>query len=271
MASPPTFLRLLQANKPAFGAWLTVSNNFVTRTLAQASPHLSWIAIDCEHGLIPLVPDVAEAVAAIQGAVPNGASCPTAIVRISATGVTASSSWQIKHALDAGAGGVLVPMVSTVEKAKEVVADSRFPPIGRRGFGSPFTHGIWGVPASEYLGSANRDVLVIIQIENKEGVENVDAIAAVEGIDVLFIGPFDLSISLGYPLPSPDPHPEVEKVIQKVLKAAHGAQKKCGIFCSSGKQAAKRAKEGFDMINAVTDTGAMTEAVSNHLSVAMGS
>ena len=76
--------------------------------------------------------------------------------------------------------------MSTVEKAKEVVADSRFPPIGRRGFGSPFTHAIWGVTASDYLESANRDILVIVQIENREAVENVHAIAAVDGIGQLF-------------------------------------------------------------------------------------
>jgi 4-hydroxy-2-oxoheptanedioate aldolase len=102
-------LRLFNANEPAFGSWLTVQDNFIARTMAQASPHLSWIMIDCEHGLVPLVPGVAQAVAAIQGAVPNGG--PTAIVRIPATGVTASSSWQIKHALDGGAHGVLVPLV----------------------------------------------------------------------------------------------------------------------------------------------------------------
>jgi 4-hydroxy-2-oxoheptanedioate aldolase len=76
--------------------------------------------------------------------------------------------------------------VSTVEKAKEVVADSRFPPVGRRGFGSPFTHGIWGVTTSEYLESANRDILVMVQIENGEAVENVHAIAAVDGIGQYF-------------------------------------------------------------------------------------
>ena len=104
-------LRLFQAKKPAFGAWLTLPDSFVARTVAQASPHLSWMVIDCEHGLIPLVPGAAEAVTAIQGAVPNGG--PTPIVRIPATGISASSSWQIKHALDGGARGVLVPLVRT--------------------------------------------------------------------------------------------------------------------------------------------------------------
>jgi 2-keto-3-deoxy-L-rhamnonate aldolase RhmA len=104
-----SLLRLFQAKKPAFGAWLSLPSSFVARTVAQASPHLSWMIIDCEHGLISLVPGAAEAVTAIQGAVPNGG--PTPIVRIPATGISTSSSWQIKHALDSGARGVLVPLV----------------------------------------------------------------------------------------------------------------------------------------------------------------
>ncbi|KDR66621.1 hypothetical protein GALMADRAFT_162014 [Galerina marginata CBS 339.88] len=266
MASHP-LLHAFKANKPAFGAWLTLPGTFHARTVAQGSPHLSWVVVDCEHGLVPLVPGAAESIAAIQGAKPGGG--PSAIVRIPATGVTASSSWQIKHALDGGARGVLVPLVSTADKAKEVVSDSRFPPLGRRGFGSPFTHGTWGVTVPEYLQSANESILVMVQIENKEAVENVHEIAKVDGIDALFIGPYDLSISLGYPPPSPDPHPEIEQVIQKIRQATHAAGKKCAIFCTSGKQAALRAKEGFDMINVTSDTGAMSEGIAKHLSDAV--
>ncbi|KAJ3576365.1 hypothetical protein NP233_g457 [Leucocoprinus birnbaumii] len=256
-------LKSLRANKPAFGAWLTVPGLFHARTLANSSPHLSWIAVDCEHGLIPLVPGAAESVAAIESA---GVS---SLVRIPATGVTGSTSWQIKNALDAGARGVIVPMVSSAEKAREVVADSKFPPNGRRGFGSPFTHGTWGTTMTQYLQTANDNVLVMVQIETKEAVENVQEIAQVEGIDVLFIGPYDLSISLGYPPPSPDPHAEVEEVIQKILNASHAAQKKCAIYCTSGAQAAQRAAQGFDMINVTSDMGAMSEAVAANLNAAI--
>jgi len=264
-------LNALKANRPAFGAWITLPGVFHARSVAQASPHLSWVMVDCEHGLTPLVPNVAEAVLAIQGAAAPGSSGPSAVVRIPATGVSASSSWQIKHALDAGARGVLVPLISTSDRAKEIVSDCKFPPLGRRGFGSPFTHGIWNVSASEYIQSAaNANAVVMVQIENKEAVENVRQIARVEGIDVLFIGPYDLSISLGYPPPSPDPHPEIETVIQEILQAAHAADKKCAIYCISGEQAAKRAKEGFDMINVTSDIGAMSEGIAKHLESAVG-
>ncbi|KAF8885350.1 Pyruvate/Phosphoenolpyruvate kinase-like domain-containing protein [Infundibulicybe gibba] len=264
MAHP--LLNSFRAGKPALGAWLTLPGLFHARTVAQASPHLSWVMIDCEHGLVPLNPGAAESVAAIHGI--DKGNGPSALIRIPATGVSGSTSWQIKYALDAGARGVLVPMVSTVEKAKELVSDSLFPPDGRRGFGSPFTHGNWGMTVPEYVKAANKNIVVMIQIENKEGVDNVEQLANVDGIDVLFIGPYDLSASLGFQLPSPDPHPEVEKVIQRILKVSHEAGKKCAIFCTSGAQAAKRVSEGFDMINVTTDTGAMSEAIAAHMEAA---
>ncbi|KII93675.1 hypothetical protein PLICRDRAFT_99732 [Plicaturopsis crispa FD-325 SS-3] len=254
-----------QAVKPAFGAWLTLPGAFHARTMAESSPHLSWILVDCEHGLVSLQPGAAENVAAIESI---GRGKVSTIIRIPATGASASTSWQIKYALDAGARGILVPMVSTAEKAREIVADARFPPVGRRGFGSPFVHGNWGLSTADYFKAANDSVVVIIQIENKEGVDNLEEIAKVDGLDVLFIGPFDLSLALGFPTPSPDPHPEVEKVIQRILTVSHAAGKKCAIFCTSGAQGAKRAAQGFDMINVTTDTGSLTEGLAKNLAAA---
>ncbi|KAJ7487046.1 Pyruvate/Phosphoenolpyruvate kinase-like domain-containing protein [Mycena latifolia] len=258
-------LNALKANKPAFGVWLSNTGFVHARTVAQASPKLSWVAVDCEHGLTAQGAGLTETIAGIHAA---GPGAPSAFVRIPATGTSASTSWQIKLALDAGAQGVLVPMVSTAAKAAEVVADSRFPPQGRRGFGNPFTHAGWGLSATEYLAAANSAVVVMVQIETPEGLANVKEIAQVDGVDVLFIGPYDLSISLGYPAPSPDPHPEVEKAIQHIRRVVHDAGKKCAIFCISGGQAARRADEGFDMINVTSDVGAMSGAISEHLAVA---
>ncbi|KIL64774.1 hypothetical protein M378DRAFT_77809 [Amanita muscaria Koide BX008] len=265
-----SLLKAFQSGKTAFGAGLTLQGYFHARTVAQSSPHLSWVMIDCEHGLVSLNPGAAESVSGIIASKVNvQGGHPSALVRIPATGDSDSTSWQIKNALDAGAHGVLVPMVSTPEKAEEIAAFSRFPPIGKRGLGSPFAHGTWGLSNMEYLQEANNNVLVMVQIETKGGVQNVEKIAAVDGIDALFIGPYDLSISLGYPPPSPDPHPDVEQVIQRILKAAHSAGKKCAMFCTSGSQAAKRAKEGFDMINVTSDTESMSEAISAHLEAAV--
>jgi 4-hydroxy-2-oxoheptanedioate aldolase len=265
-----SLLRAFESNTPAFGVWVTLPGTFHARTVALASPHLSWITIDCEHGLIPLIPDAAATVSAVENVRKSPGDVPiSTLVRIPATGVSNSSSWQIKYALDAGARGVVVPLISTAAKAKEVAADARFPPAGRRGFGSPFTHGTWGMTAKEYLTTANDSILVIVQIENQEAVQNADEIARVDGIDVLFIGPYDLSISLGLPTPNPDPHPDLEDIIQKVLKAAHAAGKKCGIYCSNGEQAARRAREGFDMINTANDVGSMTDGIAQRFATAV--
>lgn len=110
MASHP-LLQAFQASKPAFGAWVTLPGPFAARSMAAASPDLSWLVIDCEHGLTPLQPGAAESIAAVSGL---GPGAPSVLVRIPATGpaADASASWQIKYALDAGARGVIVPMVS---------------------------------------------------------------------------------------------------------------------------------------------------------------
>ncbi|KAG6826467.1 hypothetical protein H0H92_015679 [Tricholoma furcatifolium] len=251
--SGQSLLNAFKANKSAFGVWLTSPGVFHAH---------------CEHGLVPLVPGVAESLSAIHGAVPNNDG-PSALVRIPATGVSTSTSWQIKYALDAGARGVIVPMIYTAEKAREIAAESRFPPVGRRGFGSLYGPGNWGINPFEYLETANENILVIVQIENKEGAENVEDIASVDGIDALLVGPYDLSVSLGYPVPNPDPHPEVEKIIQRVLAATHRAGKKCVMYCSSGAQAAKRVAEGFDMISVTTDVEALSGAIASNLAAAV--
>ncbi|KAI6017141.1 Pyruvate/Phosphoenolpyruvate kinase-like domain-containing protein [Pisolithus marmoratus] len=259
--------RALEASKTAFGAWITLPGAHNARIVAQSSPHLSWVMIDCEHGLTPLSAGSAEIIQAITGI---GFSDVSPLVRIPATGTCSSTSWMIKYALDAGARGILVPMVSNPEKAKEIVSDCRFPPAGRRGFGNPLTHLAWNVSVVDYLNFANNFITIMVQIENKEGVENVEGIAAVDGLDVLFIGPYDLSLNLGYPPPFPDVHPEVEKVIQAILEVTHRKGKKCGIFCSSGTQAFQRAQQGFDMINVTSDSGAMSEAIASNLKAAVG-
>ena len=103
-------LEAFRTSRPAFGVWLALPSAVSARAVASASPHLSWVCIDCEHGTAGLHPGAAEIVHAIAGLGPDA---PSAIVRIPATGACAdeSAGWQIKHALDAGARGVVVPMV----------------------------------------------------------------------------------------------------------------------------------------------------------------
>ncbi|KAI0088768.1 Phosphoenolpyruvate/pyruvate domain-containing protein [Irpex rosettiformis] len=264
--------RLLQAfrsSKPAFGAWLTIPSTWVARTTAAASSNITWLVIDCEHGLIPLQPGASDIVAAVAGL---GSNAPSVLVRIPATGPCAdgSATWQIKYVLDAGAKGIIVPMVSTAAQARSVVAAARFPPKGNRGFGNPFTHLSWGLSPLEYLQQANDNIVVLTQVETRQACENIEELCTIDGLDGFFIGPYDLSLSLGFPPPNPDPHPEVEETLLSILDAAHKAGKKCAMFCTSGRQAAQRAEQGFDMINVTSDSGALTDGVRSQFATAAG-
>ena len=119
-------LTAFRASKPAFGAWLTLPGFLAARTAAAASPHLSWVVIDCEHGATALQPGAAESVHAIAGL---GPAAPSTIVRIPATGACAdgSAGWQIKYVLDAGAKGVLVPMVRRTSSQPLSLYPSSYP------------------------------------------------------------------------------------------------------------------------------------------------
>ncbi|KAJ7785221.1 Pyruvate/Phosphoenolpyruvate kinase-like domain-containing protein [Mycena maculata] len=244
---PPNALtKAFAAHQPAFGVWLTSPGFFHARTVAQSSPHVSWVLIDCAQGLASGITALPESIAAV-----HGTDGPSALVRIPPS----NTSWEIKQALDAGARGVLVPLVSTAEDARDIVVASCSTLRDTLGRGA--------------LSPDHPVTVLLAQIETRQGVANAKDIAEVDGIDVLFIGPYDLSIALGYPVPSPDPHPEVEKIIQGIRQAAHRAGKKCAIYCASGAQAAWRAAEGFDMINVTSDMGAMASGIVDHLSVAV--
>ncbi|CAK7265825.1 hypothetical protein SEPCBS119000_001716 [Sporothrix epigloea] len=246
----------------AFGFWLTLPSSAVARTILRSVStsrigRYSWVLIDAEHGLISDKDyyELASAIAA-EGASP--------IIR-----VPWAEEWMIKRALDAGAHGVLTPMCHTAEDAKKVVAFSKYPSQGgSRGYGPLFAfHAFPGVAAGDdYDKSADGNLLVAVQIESRQGVENVDAIAAVPGLDVLLIGPFDLALQMGV-VRGGEEH---EAAIQSTLAACKRHGKKAAIFCTTGEQAAQRAKQGFDMVSVITDIGALGESMTQQLGVANG-
>lgn len=169
-----------------FGAWQMLAGTNLARQIA--STGVDWICVDCEHGNIADA-QMHEAVTAI------AATSVSPIVRI-----PDNQTWMVKRALDSGAHGIMVPLLETPAQARELVASAKFPPTGKRGFGSPFPQASFkGVSSSaEYLQQANDALLTIVQIETKEALANVEEIAAVDGIDVLFIGPFDLGNNVSH-------------------------------------------------------------------------
>ena len=124
--------------------------------------------------------------------------------------------------------------------------------------------------AGDYLQQANDALLTIVQIETKEAIENLDEIAAVDGIDCLFVGPFDLGNNIGYPIIDGVMHDHLHAAISKVLKAAQLAKKRAGIFCTSGQQGKFYADQGFHMISIATDMHALPAAIIDSLQKSKG-
>lgn len=237
----------------SFGAWHMLVRNFLASSSStllifcqpgtnlarqMASTGLDWILVDCEHGNIADA-QMHESVTAI------AAMSVSPIVRIPST-----EPWMIKRALDAGAHGVMVPLLETAAQARDIVKAAKFPPLGRRGFGSPFPQAAFkGVDTGvQYLQEANEGLVTVMQIETKEALANVEEIARVDGVDVLFVGPFDLGNNIGHPYIG-TMHDNLRDAIAKIHKAAHDAGKKSGIYCTSGTQAREYADMGFEMVS----------------------
>jgi len=223
---------------------------------AIARSGVDWICIDTEHGNIS---DAAmhEAVVAIakEGVSP--------IVR-----VAANEAWMVKRALDAGAHGVLVPLIYTVDDAKRLVSAAKFPPQGTRGFGSPLSVQCFNnEPLPYYLQYANTSLLTIVQIETQPALDSVREIAALPGVDCLLVGPFDLGNNIGRPILG-DMHQDLQDAIEAIKEAAHAEGKKVGIYCGGGEQARDYAERGFDMISILTDQPALTTSFAQSLAVA---
>jgi 2-keto-3-deoxy-L-rhamnonate aldolase RhmA len=150
----------------------------------------------------------------------------------------------LARALDLGAMGVMVPMVESVEQARMIADSCRYPPVGRRGAAFTIAHdNFTGGDILEKMQSANREVLVIAQIETARGLERVEEIAAVGGIDVLWIGHFDLSNFLG--IPGQFNHPDFLDAVRRVAAACRKHNKAGGFLVGSPAEAEQRLEQGF--------------------------
>ena len=164
--------------------------------------------------------------------------------------VPAGETWMAKRVLDQGVHGVVFPFMSTPALAEQASRACRYPPRGRRGSGSGLAEGTWPVVPS-YFDSADDQVLVVAVIEEVEGVERCEEIAAVDGIDVLFVGTSDLSFSMG--LRGNMMHPDVLKAAERVRDAAARHGKYCGRPVASPESLQRFAAEGFRLFHAASD------------------
>jgi 4-hydroxy-2-oxoheptanedioate aldolase len=208
-----------------------------------------WVLLDTEHGL------GAEAalVEGLQGA-RAGDVCP--IVR-----VLANEAGYFKRALDAGAAGIMVPHINKAEDARRAVQHMKYPPEGARGLSRSSRATAFGYDAAAYFRDVGEGELLVVQIETKEAVEQIDGIAAVPGVDVLFVGPADLSFSCGVPCDLD--HPVLRAALEKVAQAARQHGKRTGIFLRDAEQLAAVAEAGFTLIALDTDLGILKAGLEN--------
>jgi 2-keto-3-deoxy-L-rhamnonate aldolase RhmA len=174
----------------------------------------------------------------------------------------------IRKALDVGAQGVLVPLVSTAEEAQRAVKAAKYPPEGVRGYCFSRMNK-WGQEFDAYAQRANQEVTVIVMIETKEGVQNIDAILDVDGVDGVFIGPYDMSGSYGIPGQTQDPI--VQNACRQVVKACQQAGKTAGlhIVSTTPDQVRRAIEEGFTLICLGVDIVFMREAARSARDLAL--
>jgi len=213
---------------------------------AEIAAHQGWdsILIDMQHGQIGY-----EAMCAMLVAVSTTDAVP--LVR-----VTWNEPGDVMRALDAGAYGVMCPSVETVEECRRFVGACRYPPLGYRSVG-PRRAMLYASP--DYVARANDTLLAIVQIETAKGMENLEAIAAVDGLDMLFIGPSDLGLSLGRAVKADQTDPVVVAAIDRVLACAKRAGRRAGIFCKSVAYARAMAAKGFDLVTVESDEGLLMQ------------
>jgi 2-keto-3-deoxy-L-rhamnonate aldolase RhmA len=177
--------------------------------------------------------------------------------------VPVNELWMAKRVLDAGVCGVIFPFTSTPELAAQAAAACRYPPAGRRGSGANLARFTWPGGADGYADSADRNVVVIVVIEEARAVDDIEAIAATPGIDILFIGTSDLSFSLG--LRGNQEHPRLQEAIDKVLAAGAKHGKVVGRPAANPDQAKQYLAQGFRFFQAPTDLGFMAAGAQQYL------
>lgn len=229
----------LAQGKPLLGLWQALATPYTAEICAGAG--YDWLLIDGEHA-----PNTLQTLLGQLQAVAPYPVEPIARVPVGDPAI-------IKQYLDIGFQTLLVPMVESAEQAAHIVAATRFPPHGIRGVASATSRASGFGADTGYLANAHRNVCLIVQIESRAGLDAIDEIAAVEGVDALFIGPADLAASLGH-LGNPR-HEDVRAAVAHALGRIAAAGKPAGIFAISADDAKERIAAGIGFVSLGTDIG----------------
>lgn len=244
---------LLAEGGTAVGGWCTTPSAFNAELLAVEG--YDYVCVDCQHGLIgydAMVPMLASL----------GRTGTTPLVRVPFN----HTPW-MGQALDAGAEGLVVPMVNTRDDAERAVAASRYAPEGVRSFG-PVRSGLFlnQAPPAE----VNRQVLCLVMIETVQAVENAEEICATPGVDGVYVGPADLAISMGVAFGVDELPPAHAEALAHVAKACAAQGIVAGIHTGGGPDARRALESGYRMATVSTDAAIFRQAVRAELAAAQG-
>jgi len=244
----------LASGKAAVNGWLAIPSGFSAEVLAQCG----WdsVTVDMQHG----VQDYLSCVACFQGIQPSGVT-PMVRVPWNEPGI-------IGKVLDAGAYGVICPMINTPDEAARLVQYSKYPPHGTRSNG-PIRAGVYG-EAGGYQKTANENILVIPMIETKTAIENIEAILDVPGIDGIYVGPSDLSFSYGLEPKLDVEDPFILGIYEKLLTETAKRGIAAGLHNGSPAYANRMIKMGFKLVTISNEVGLMVNAAKSAVKEARG-
>lgn len=241
-----TFKKALAGSRVQIGLWQALADPYAAEICAGSG--FDWLLLDGEHA----PNDLKSVLAALQSVAPYDTH---PVVR-----VPQGDAALIKQMLDIGATTLLVPMVESAMQAQDLVHAMRYPPHGIRGVGSAIARSARWSRYPNYLHEANDSVCLLVQVESLVGLQNIEAIAAVEGVDGVFIGPSDLAASMGF-LGQPT-HPEVRQVIDQAIIRILKMRKSPGILCANVPLAKHYLELGAQFVAVGVDTSLLVRATS---------
>ncbi len=229
----------LRAGEATFGTWISLGNLHATRVLARMG--FDWLTVDIEHSPF----DWSQA-AVLFAAIADGGCVPLARV-------PEGSHAYIKRALDAGAWGIVVPMVNTEQEAQRAIRAAKYPPEGNRSAGGGMHSLNFAASVGEYYERANEEIVVILQTESPRGIANAEAIYGLEGFDAVFVGPVDLRFNMRHPDGTWPSDQEHEAAIQEVIRIGKQLGKPTGMHCLEAADAKLRAEQGMQFLAVGSD------------------
>ena len=225
----------LLSGQTSVGSWCCSGNPMSAEVLSLSG--MEWVLIDIEHYPIDL-----QTLTHCIRAIDCGQAVP--MVRL-----PASDPVWIKHCLDAGALGLVIPQIRSADQVRQLVQWTRFPPLGQR----PYGRGRAGSRYENYLRSANEHILLLPQIETTQAVDQLDDILAVEGYDGCFVGPTDLSLAFGWPLPSEAEHGPRNELIASLARRISASGKIAATVAGSASDALELIQQGYTMVSIMSD------------------